>query len=558
MINPTNGLVSGNDYAALRQMSNSPSYYTSKALTTGEGIVQAGDTGGRALRVQFLKKLLETVSFDEDDAVAFKSLPTKKAYSNTFEWTQFAAYGGPGDGTIAETGASGQTQNSALYFGVAESNDSYTRLVKQIRYMAAYRLVGLPEQLVENVENPMQTSETGMVRELMGKANNLIYFGDGRQAITQWDGIVRQLTDWVSVNAGGAASGQYGHVEDQVILYDAGGNFLDKSLLLEIQSQSRKKFGRPSRLLQSIEGHADTVRSIFPEQREGEAYRGGVGVDVTKFVSRYGTLKLDFDPLLRANRPLAADGPASDGLPRDLSTNDANCLLWGATIPYSQCAPVNPGAGKFWANVALNIDTLPLAIAPAFPSGAGNQGNRMQSGTPAYYGVSLVASGLESAIWVFGAASAGTASGATSVTPTAGQIVQIDLLQTVIATIAGLVKSNTKIRIYKYTGAVQPVSISQFSFLCDSGIPGNATGSVAVSVWDNGMYIEGADNAFLLTEKKNGVDGVFKAQLLPLMKRKGLPELMMASPIGMLLFMALIVLVPRHHVWIRNIKRAVI
>lgn len=86
---------------------------------------------------------------------------------------------------------------------------------------------------------------------------------------------------------------------------------------------------------------------------------------------------------------------------------------------------------------------------------------------------------------------------------------------------------------------------------------GNAfsNGQQAAYGYDNGMYIPGTDNAFLITEKRNGTNGWFMAELLPLMRCIGLPSLPMADPLVMLWFACPILLVPRHHVWIRNIGR---
>ena len=84
---------------------------------------------------------------------------------------------------------------------------------------------------------------------------------------------------------------------------------------------------------------------------------------------------------------------------------------------------------------------------------------------------------------------------------------------------------------------------------------GTITGANTV-LYDNGMYMPNTDNGFLITTKKNGANGWFLAQLLPLMRRKGLPSFVMGDVLAMLMFVAPVLLVPRHHVWIRNIGRA--
>jgi len=139
---------------------------------------------------------------------------------------------------------------------------------------------------------------------------------------------------------------------------------------------------------------------------------------------------------------------------------------------------------------------------------------------------------------------------------TAGQIVRIILGAGVTGTALGTTPlSHVKFRIYR-TGlrSGPPTSLNDFNLLHETGC--NTTAATTSISFDNGMYIPGADNAFLLTEKKNGVDAVFLAQLLPLMKRTGLPSKVLSDPLALLLFVAPIILCPRHHIWIRNVGRA--
>src|SRR6185312_7365680 len=123
------------NYIQLRDLANqSEELY--KSFTTGEGIVSAGQGSagdGSKLRVQFLHNVLEEVSFEQEDAGLMKVIPKQKVYSNTFEWSQLNQYGGAGDGFTTESGF------DTNQFGINASDDIFTRLVLQIKYLCAVR-----------------------------------------------------------------------------------------------------------------------------------------------------------------------------------------------------------------------------------------------------------------------------------------------------------------------------------------------------------------------------------------------------------------------------------
>jgi hypothetical protein len=140
---------------------------------------------------------------------------------------------------------------------------------------------------------------------------------------------------------------------------------------------------------------------------------------------------------------------------------------------------------------------------------------------------------------------------ASAIDPTAGQIVQI-AIDTTTPCITGLgstyALANTKFRIYRAPSSA--TSISQFALLGETGCPtaGNAT------LYDNGYQIPGADQAFLITEQKHGIDGWGFWQLCPLLKRP-LPHTALLEFFVLLLFATPVLRVPRHHIVVRNIGR---
>lgn len=528
------------EYEVLKGMAND----LSKSFLTGEGIVTSGtDTSnvGKPLRIQFLHGVLEQVSFEQDDALAMKIIPKEKVYSNTFEWSTLQQYGGAGDGFVAETGES-TSQSSALFFGVSGTDDSFYRNVLQLKYLAAVRNVSLAAQLVNNIGgNAMQTVEKAATLEIVGKANQALYFGDPLLHQNQFSGLIAQMLSWVK----NVSAADYG------ILFDAGGQPLDQTMLAQIQALNRKKYGKGTLLLQSIDGRTDTQTLLYPFLRDRLGSNLTMGADVTKYNGSFGTIKLEADPLLRLNRPVVAEGTGIEGKP--FTTAQSGAPTWNNS-PWSACSAGSAGTAAFYNNVSTNAGNP--AAAPATPSGGnlgGNNANRLSAGTY-HYAVAPVYKGREGLAWINNATAANGFASLDAVTVTAGQIVTITIDNTKVnidgTQISGNQWKDLKYRIYRCNGT--PTTMNDFDFLFEMGaaaVDGTSTS------YDNGMYMPGTDNAFLITESKNGAKGWFMAQLLPLMKRE-LPHFMLGDPLALLLFAAPILLVPRHHVWIRNIGRA--
>ena len=518
-----------------------------KSLTTGDGVVVGGDTGGRSLRVQFLHDMLEKQSFEQDDAVAMKLIPKKKVYETAIEWTTQAQYGGPGSGFLPETGADSS-------FGVSSSDDNFKRRVRNVKFLAAKRLISLVAQVVRNIADPDTVSEESATLEIIGKANLAMYYGDSLTQQTSFDGFPRQIKDWVQE-----------FPQDQGIMWDAGGQPVDEGLIEDIANFCRQRFGRPSRLLESSTTFRDTMKLLYPKERARIDESGGTfGQNRTRFQSTVGLIQIDPDPTLRANNPLQVDGPGMTGKPRTSSTADTGGTDWTAN-PFTAVNPAAATAGTrdFFRNVTLNTDAASIAGAagdtPAVPTGEGNQGNRLKAGTY-YYGASIVVDGVEGQAWIFGANAKGVLTGVATnsgnVDVTAGQIVKVSIDLNQIANLGGSgpVRNRTRIRIYRYgptptAAIIIPTSFNQFDFLFEIGVP---TATAATMGCDNGFNIPGTDQAFLITEKKGKGDGWFWAQLMPLMRRP-LPHIEMGDPVAMLCFGCPILWVPRHHIWVRNI-----
>jgi hypothetical protein len=509
-----------------------------KAYTTGSGIVQPGDTTPANFRMQFLSDTLEQVSYSQDDAGFMRDIPKEKIGSVTAEWSSTISYGGPGDNFVGETGSDGS-------FNVSGADDLFLRQIQNAKFMANYRQVSSVAQTVKSLTDPVAAAQKFATLELIGKMNLALYYGAARKNSLQWNGIDDQITSWATAYPG-----------DSAILYDAGGAGITKGLFEDIVATCALLYGKPTEFRCSVNTYKDVQKTLFPEARYTEGDSGKVfGTNRDEFLSPFGQVKLKFDKMLRINRPLVANGPGVDGMPRSSATADTGSLTWTAS-PFVVAATTvgtqatAPGAGNFWINTNSNADTGPLATLPALPSGGGNQSNHLAAATYSY-AVSAVVNGREGVAWVYGAASAGTVTGATGIAVTAGQIVQLELDPTQLVVASGSLKrSQTYFRVYRSlaSGANITAGASTYLWLSDTGIPtsGNAR------AFDNGYRIPGSDTAFLLTTENNGSKQVFLGQLLPLMK-KILPLSAMADQMALLFFGTPIVRVGRFHIIVRNI-----
>jgi len=504
-----------------------------KALTTGEGIVTAGTTGGAALREQWLHGQLELVSFEQDDAELMRRIPKKTVKNVALEWSLQTQYGGPGDGSVAETGTDGA-------FGVSASDDNYQRRVRKIKYMASQRIISIASKYVQNVEDPETAAERGGTLEIIGKANLQCYFGDSLTAAPQMDGIVRQIKDWVT-----------DYPQDAEIMVDCGGVVIDKVVLETGSIIGKSHYARPKLLIQSSIAYGDTQISLFPSARYGEGDEGVFGVDKRKFRSPIGAIELMDDAMLRPNQPLVVDGVGVDGKPRT-ATPDTGSLPWVAT-PWTTCAGTTAGTGNYWETATINTSAAAVT-KPAVPTPLGNNNasNRLAVNTY-YYAVSIVYQGKESLAWVYGAAAVDSVTSATGVSVTStNKLVSMSFDYTQITGLGSTYPRNqVKLRVYR-CDTTAPVTMKDFNFLVEVGFH---TATANPTAYDNGFLMPGLDNAFQITEKKNGQDGWFLAQLLPMLRRD-LPHLAMADQFVILAFLAPILWVPRHHIWYRNVGRS--
>jgi len=194
-----------------------------KAIITGNGVVQPGDSGGRALRPQFLLDYLEQVSFEQDDARLMKLIDIQKVPTTTVEWNDFLSYGGPGDDFVGETGVSGN-------FDVFGADDNYNRQIQNVKFMGTKREIGIIANMVNNTNNPTTLAQKGGTLELISKMNLAAYFADSTTNVLQFNGFEAQCRQFLAQSPG-----------DQDILFDAQGHELASARVVGFQDAA--KFG---------------------------------------------------------------------------------------------------------------------------------------------------------------------------------------------------------------------------------------------------------------------------------------------------------------------------
>lgn len=517
-----------------------------KAYTTGQGIVTegvgaAGDFS--KTRLQFIRDGLESATFSQDDAKLMKLIKKETVYSTTVEWSALMQYGQQGDGFISESGNDGA-------FNGSSADDIVNRLLRNVKYLYAQREIGLVAQQTKGVVDPVKQAQKSATNEIVMRCNNALYWGDSKTSQSQFDGVARQLMDWITPTTGS------GNTQDYGILFDAGNAPIDQNMLNEIAMGNKLRFGNAKLLVMSTTAYADVQKLLFPYQRTDlGSGSGSFGVVRNEFNGQYGTIKFEIDNMLRINQPLVLEGTGFDGKPRAASdTGGAACAA--GTLAASSTAAGSAGTGSEWLNKCISGSSP--ASSPRAGGGSGTDGNnknRLDAGTY-YYAISTVYNGKESAAIYAGTSANGTATitSAVAITVTAGQIVTITLTHTGVTIPSGATYKDIKFRIYRAPGTISAGSLvlSSFDLLMETGMSSTTT----TVCYDNGFYIPGCDNAFLFTQEKDGMSGLFLAQLLPLMRRHGLPEKLLSSPLALLLFATPVVPMPRHHVWIRNIGRA--
>lgn len=529
MLNANMGIMPMDEVRQLQSINDE----LNKAYLTGQTVVTpSDDSDASALRKQFLFGNLVSTIYSQDDAAFLKKLRVENVGSTLVEFSRFDLVNG-GDGFVPESGTDG-------LFGTSYGEDSFSRQTRTVKYMAAARRVGLVTQSVNNIANPMRVAEQSASLEIVRNMNLASIYGDSGFNALSFDGIERQLFDYVVEKS------------DPAILIDMRGGVVDIEAIMTASTSILKRFGNPSLLLQSPDSYNDTEAELLSNLRSPYGYSGLGGISVDKVRTSAGEITRMYDKMLRANRPLNVLGAAANGGVR--TTADSGALAWAAT-PWDTTAVTGSvvgaaGTGAYYLNTTRNTDASVVA-APAVPTSVdgNNATNNLGAGT-FNYAISIVKNGKESLPWVLGAASAGTVTGATTITTTAGQIMRIitkTIDNSIITGWDSAFKTQTYFRVYR---AASGAPLSSFQYLHSQALP---TGSNVSVGYDNGFRIPGTTDNFLLTEQRDGRASIILAELLAMMKRP-LPNLPLADVFAMLAFATPVVFYGGFHVQFYNVR----
>jgi len=149
-----------------------------KALTSTATDQLSTMTGGDALKVQYLDKLLRDTAFADQHIRAFKLLKQEPMYSNVAEWTERGEYGGP-YGAVAGAGDNPPANTAEL-----------ARRVGYAKYYRTLRGVDHPTSIIRSIVPAIAEEEQAGTRFLLGNIERDIFFGDSDIVPEQFDGIL--------------------------------------------------------------------------------------------------------------------------------------------------------------------------------------------------------------------------------------------------------------------------------------------------------------------------------------------------------------------------------
>lgn len=510
----------------------------SKALETGDGQVLSTDTGGRAVRTEFIHGAMANETFSDIHCVTFNRMDKVPIRNTAVQWVAKNDLGYDGDGLLAETGLDG------AFNGGDESDSDYRRELENVAFVHDIRKASILTGMVDNVVDLQEDGRKDAIRTIKARSNRNVIYGNRRTNALSPNGVLAQMISHMDK-----------FPEDRDVMIDAGGYRMDKDILEECCRVGNDKFAFLKDMYMSSKTKADLMQSLFPQQRDTEPGASETfGLDKRRFVNPYndGHIDLIIDPLLRSNQPLVPIGKGHDGKMRTADNVDpkAPATLGAVLTAVTGAAAQAAGDAYYWKNVTTNDMETVLATAPATPNPAADgsyNDNRLAAGTYKY-AVAPVFLGREGLPWFFG--SDGAIANAAGVAVTAGQIVKLTVNANAVAGFAAAIpRSWLRFRIYRAPNTA--TKSADYDFLTEVGVP--KTGSITTA-YDNGMMIPGSDTAFIISPSDEDGKLWFFAQLLPLMKRD-LPNQLMADLKGYLLFGTPILKKRGRHIWVRNIGR---
>ena len=218
--NTPTGEVSASALEGLRKALDSGGYGTDVATLTG----------GAALRIQSLDKVMQTTIASNKNFVLFNKVAKTKPGAVVDEWTEQNSVGGfPGGSTNTETGI------------IADATGNYARRTGFVKYLMTRRQISFVENIVNNITPAESLERANGAIQLLSDAEYLSWEGNSTVVPTEFDGIDNQLQQ--GVNAG----------------------LVDGSNILDARGQGLTGFGTISDAAANISGYGNfgTPTDIF-------------------------------------------------------------------------------------------------------------------------------------------------------------------------------------------------------------------------------------------------------------------------------------------------------
>lgn len=267
------GIADGDQIAALQ-----------KALTAGYGTDVAQLSGGAALRIQSLDRLMAATIQEEQHFKLFNALAKAKVGSTVHEWTEQSAVGGfLGGSTNTETGT------------IAEATGTYNRRTAQVKYLMTRRGVSVVQTLQNAIADAEVAEQRNGALQLLTDAEYLCFEGDASVVPTEFDGINAQMV--AGVNTGQVDGGNIIDVQAASL------SSIEPLNAAAMQVSKFGNFGTPSHLFVPQGVQADFDNSLQPAFRVALANVPGggtqVGAPVVGIRTSYGDIAMANDVLIR-------------------------------------------------------------------------------------------------------------------------------------------------------------------------------------------------------------------------------------------------------------------
>ncbi|SMF93913.1 hypothetical protein SAMN02949497_1209 [Methylomagnum ishizawai] len=152
-------------------------------------------TGGAALGIQSLDRIMKSTVFDQKHIVFFKDLMATNATNIVDEYTRMNSVGGfPGGSFNAQMGT------------VRSATGDYQREVGMVKFIMQLRQVGFVTNITNNIADAMSVEENNGALSILQDLEYALFYGHSAACPVQFDGIFKQIDDSI---ASGYISGEH-------------------------------------------------------------------------------------------------------------------------------------------------------------------------------------------------------------------------------------------------------------------------------------------------------------------------------------------------------------